>query len=100
MAGSVGDCDFLSGAGSLLYGNLFYHSPYYAHTSLPALDRRELSLDFGWMLRGRKSSGMANWIDGRPGAGWAGSRSVCSASVTPSRSSLFPALEKRNCSIF
>ena len=33
-----------------LYGNLFFHSPYYRGTSLPALDRRELSLDFGWVL--------------------------------------------------
>ena len=29
------------------YGNLFYHSPYYYDTTLPALDLRELSLDFG-----------------------------------------------------
>jgi hypothetical protein len=33
-----------------LYGNLFYHSPYYSGTSLPALDQRELSFDFGWIL--------------------------------------------------
>jgi hypothetical protein len=33
-----------------LFANLFYHSPYYHGTGLPALDRRELSLDFGWML--------------------------------------------------
>ena len=33
-----------------LYANLFYHSPYYHGTSLPALDRRELSLDFGWLV--------------------------------------------------
>ncbi len=33
-----------------LYGNLFYHSPYYRGTTIPALDRRELSLDFGWIL--------------------------------------------------
>jgi len=33
-----------------VYANLFYHSPYYHGTSLPALDRRELSLDFGWIL--------------------------------------------------
>jgi hypothetical protein len=36
-----------------LYANLFYHSPYYHRTSLPALDRRELSLDFGWILTTR-----------------------------------------------
>jgi hypothetical protein len=33
-----------------LYGNLFYHSPYYEGTSLPSLDRRDLSFDFGWIL--------------------------------------------------
>ncbi len=36
-----------------LYGNLFYHSPYYDRTSLPSLDRRELSVDFGWLLATR-----------------------------------------------
>lgn len=34
-----------------LFANLFYHSPYYHDTTLPSLDRRELSLDFGWILR-------------------------------------------------
>jgi uncharacterized protein DUF3187 len=34
-----------------LFANLFYHSPYYHDTTLPGLDRRELSLDFGWILR-------------------------------------------------
>ena len=33
-----------------LFANLFYHSPYYHRTLLPALDKRELSLDFGWLL--------------------------------------------------
>lgn len=33
-----------------LYGNLFYHNPYYHNTDVRALDRRELSFDFGWML--------------------------------------------------
>lgn len=33
-----------------LYGNVFYHSPYYQATGLPSLDRRELSFDFGWIL--------------------------------------------------
>lgn len=40
-----------------LFANLFYHSPYYGGTTLPALDSRELSLDFGWILqsgRGRE----------------------------------------------
>jgi hypothetical protein len=36
-----------------LFVNLFYHSPYYHDTTLPALDRRELSLDFGWTLQTR-----------------------------------------------
>jgi hypothetical protein len=36
-----------------LYANLFYHSPYYQNTTLPALDRRDLSLDFGWILGDR-----------------------------------------------
>ena len=39
-----------------LYANLFYHSPYYHGTSLPALDRRELSLDFGWILATRNGA--------------------------------------------
>lgn len=33
-----------------LYANLFYHSPYYEDTALPSLDRREVDLDFGWIL--------------------------------------------------
>jgi len=33
-----------------LFATVFYHSPYYHGTTLPALDRRELSLDFGWLL--------------------------------------------------
>ncbi len=41
-----------------LYANLFYHSPYYEETSLPALDRHELSLDFGWVLA---TEGGAEW---------------------------------------
>lgn len=35
-----------------LYGNLFYHSPYYRDTGFPSMDRRELSFDFGWALAG------------------------------------------------
>lgn len=34
-----------------LYVNLFYHSPYYRETALPALDLYELSLDIGWLFR-------------------------------------------------
>jgi len=33
-----------------LYANLLFQSPYYHDTTIPALDRRELSLDFGWIL--------------------------------------------------
>jgi hypothetical protein len=33
-----------------LYANLFFHSPYYHDTTIHPLDRRELSLDFGWIL--------------------------------------------------
>ena len=36
-----------------LYANLFYHSPYYHDTTVPALDRRDLALDFGWILATR-----------------------------------------------
>ena len=36
-----------------LFATVFYHSPYYHRTLLPALDRRELSLDFGWLLATR-----------------------------------------------
>ena len=35
-----------------LYGNLFYHSPYYHDTTLPGLDRREVSFDFGALIGG------------------------------------------------
>ena len=36
-----------------IYANLFVHSPYYHDTTIPALDRRELSIDFGWILATR-----------------------------------------------
>jgi uncharacterized protein DUF3187 len=39
-----------------LYGNLFYHSPYYHDTTLPGLDRREISLDFGVLIGGPHGS--------------------------------------------
>jgi hypothetical protein len=35
---------------SSLFANVFYHSPYYRDTTLPALDRRDLEFDFGWLL--------------------------------------------------
>ena len=37
-----------------VWANLFYHSPYYHGTTLPSLDRRELSLDFGWVVQTHK----------------------------------------------
>jgi hypothetical protein len=36
-----------------LYGNLFWHSPYYHDTRVPSLDHRDLALDFGWLLATR-----------------------------------------------
>jgi hypothetical protein len=36
-----------------LYANLWYHSPYYRNTMVPGLDRKDLSLDFGWILATR-----------------------------------------------
>lgn len=53
---------FMSGSSGLrwrvwgrqsVYANLFVHSPYYHDTAVRALDRRELSLDFGWILATR-----------------------------------------------
>jgi hypothetical protein len=37
-----------------LYANLFLHSPYYHRTTLPGLDRRDMALDFGWLLATRR----------------------------------------------
>ena len=36
-----------------VYANLFVHSPYYHDTGARSLDRRELSVDFGWILATR-----------------------------------------------
>jgi hypothetical protein len=52
-----------------LFATLFYHSPYYRNTTLPSLDRAELSLDFGWILATKRG---ADWRIGltedmRPG---------------------------------
>ena len=41
-----------------IYGNFFYHSPYYEGTTLPALDGRELSFDFGYIHQG---AGRTEW---------------------------------------
>jgi hypothetical protein len=37
-----------------LYANLFLHNPYYHRTTLPGLDRRDMALDFGWLLATRR----------------------------------------------
>ena len=34
-----------------MFGTLWWHSPYYAHTSMRALDWNDLTFDFGWVLR-------------------------------------------------
>ena len=39
-----------------LFATLFSQSPQYHDTTLPGLDRRELSLDFGWLLATRAGS--------------------------------------------
>ncbi len=36
-----------------IYGYLFYHTPYYHGTALRTLDRRELTVDFGWISQRR-----------------------------------------------
>ena len=35
------------------FANFFYHTPYYRNTGDWSLDRKELTLDFGWVLRTR-----------------------------------------------
>jgi hypothetical protein len=39
--------------GHSLYGNVFLHTPYYHDTTIRGLDRRDMALDFGWMLATR-----------------------------------------------
>ena len=39
-----------------VYGTLWWHSPYYAETGLPALDRNDLAFDFGWIIRTAKGA--------------------------------------------
>lgn len=48
-SGSVGARFRLFGRQSL-YGNLFYHTPYYHGTRMPALDRYDLAFDFGVLI--------------------------------------------------
>ena len=42
--------------GESIYGYFFYHSPRYDGTTLPSLDRREITGDFGWIRRARNGS--------------------------------------------
>lgn len=35
------------------FGNVYLHSPYMSGTGAPELDRWELTIDFGWMIRSR-----------------------------------------------
>lgn len=44
-----------------IYGNLFLHTPYYHDTTIRSLDRRDMSLDFGWILATRAG---AEWRAG------------------------------------
>ena len=48
-SGSVGARFRLFGTQSV-FGNLFYHTPYYHDTELPSLDRYDLALDFGAII--------------------------------------------------
>src|SRR3954468_3053409 len=48
-SGSVGARFRLFGSQSI-FGNLFYHTPYYHDTELPSLDRYDLALDFGVLI--------------------------------------------------
>ena len=34
-----------------MFGTLWWHSPYYAHTTMRALDGNDLTFDFGWIFR-------------------------------------------------
>ncbi|HET7042843.1 MAG TPA: DUF3187 family protein [Gemmatimonadales bacterium] len=44
--------------GTSMFGTLWWHSPYYARTSMGGLDRADLAFDFGWIFRTR---GGAEW---------------------------------------
>lgn len=41
-----------------MFGTLWWHSPYYAHTTMRALDGNDLTFDFGWIFR---TPGGAEW---------------------------------------
>lgn len=37
-----------------IYGYFWYQTPYYHDTTLPSLDRHEVTGDFGWIMRGKR----------------------------------------------
>ncbi|MEO8201584.1 MAG: DUF3187 family protein [Gemmatimonadota bacterium] len=60
MAGTSG-FRFRTWGRQSLFVNFLYHSPYYEHTNFPALDRKDLSLNYGWILRTRSGR---EWVIG------------------------------------
>jgi hypothetical protein len=42
--------------GTSAFATLWWHSPYYAHTTMRSLDDYELTLDFGWIFRTRRGA--------------------------------------------
>ena len=42
--------------GASMFGTLWLHSPYYAHTGMRSLDRNELTFDFGWIVRTKEGA--------------------------------------------
>ena len=41
-----------------MFGTIYWHSPYYAHTTMRALDGNDVTFDFGWIFR---TPGGAEW---------------------------------------
>jgi hypothetical protein len=41
-----------------MFGTIWWHSPYYAHTTMRALDGNDVTFDFGWIIR---TPGGAEW---------------------------------------
>ena len=44
--------------GTSMFGTLWWHSPYYARTTIAGLDRPDMAFDFGWIFR---THGGAEW---------------------------------------
>ncbi|MEO6068119.1 MAG: DUF3187 family protein [Gemmatimonadales bacterium] len=42
--------------GTSMYGTLWLHGPYYAHTAMPSLDENEVTFDFGWIFRTKRGA--------------------------------------------